>query len=372
MIDLLAQLVEINSVNPTLSDGPGEENLAVFVREYLNDLDLQSEIQTIQPSRANVVATISGRNSGRSLLLNAHLDTVGVEGMENPFQLKRDGDRLYGRGAYDMKGSVMIMLLLAKYFNSEKPPIDLHFTFVADEEDKSIGMEHIAERWQPTLPSMPLAGIFLEPTELDIGICHKGFSWFEIEVTGKAAHGSRPEQGIDAILPLGVALQELRKIDSELSSKNPHPLLGHASLHAGRIEGGGELSVIPHQSRLQWERRILPGEADSLLQAEFDRIREVVNNFPGNHKVTGKTLFSREPMEVSESADIVQRLKQFSPSSAIIGCSFWADSALGASTGIPSVLFGPVGHGAHAVDEWVSLQSLVQVYDILKQVIRSY
>ena len=205
IVDLLSQLVGINSINPTLSNGPGEETITKFVAGFLGDLDLDPEIQTVEPGRTNVVAIIPGNGFAKPLLLNAHLDTVGVEGMDNPFSLKQDGNKLYGRGAYDMKGSDTIMLLLAKHFSQNTPPMDLHFTFVADEEDKSIGMEYIVENWLPKLPQLPAAGIFLEPTELDIGICHKGFSWFEVEIFGKAAHGSRPEQGIDAILPLSAA-----------------------------------------------------------------------------------------------------------------------------------------------------------------------
>lgn len=372
IVDLLSQLVGINSINPTLSNGPGEETITKFVAGFLGDLDLDPEIQTVQPGRTNVVAIIPGNGFAKPLLLNAHLDTVGVEGMDNPFSLKQDGNKLYGRGAYDMKGSDTIMLLLAKYFSQNTPPMDLLFTFVADEEDKSMGMEYIVEKWLPKLPQLPAAGIFLEPTELDIGICHKGFSWFEVEVFGKAAHGSRPEQGIDAILPLSAALDELRAIESELSKKEKHLLLGNPGLHAGLIEGGGELSVLPHQARLVWERRTLPGETEQSVVAELDRVLNAVKNYPGDHTVNGNPLFSRPPHATPRTSAIVQKLQQFSPNSEIIGCSFWADSALGGAAGFPSVLFGPVGHGAHAIDEWVSLQSLAELYKILKQMIETY
>ena len=125
IVDLLSQLVGINSINPTLSNGPGEETIAKFVAGFLGDLDLDPEIQTVEPGRTNVVAIIPGNGFAKPLLLNAHLDTVGVEGMDNPFSLKQDGDKLFGRGAYDMKGSDTIMLLLAKYFSQNTPPMDL-------------------------------------------------------------------------------------------------------------------------------------------------------------------------------------------------------------------------------------------------------
>ena len=371
IVSVLSKLVEINSVNPTLSNGPGEREIAEFIARYLENLGLDAEIQTIAPQRANVVAIISGTNQRQGLLLNGHLDTVGVEGMSNPFNLGKDGDRLYGRGAYDMKGSLAIMLLIAETLSKQPPPVDILLTFTADEEDKSLGMEYIVQKWLPTLLRQPSGALFLEPTELEIGICHKGFTWYEIDVIGKAAHGSRPSEGIDAILPLQAALAELKEIEMELSHRRNDPLLGSATLHASLVAGGSELSMIPSKSKLQWERRTLPEESPEGLKNELKRVMAAVENFQGNHQVNGRESFVRHPYRVPEDAEIVKKLKAASPRSQFTGLSFWADSALSGLAGIPSVLFGPVGHGAHAVDEWVSLKSLVRVYEVLMQVIRT-
>jgi len=371
IVSVLSKLVEINSVNPTLSNGPGEREIAEFIARYLENLGLDAEIQTIAPQRANVVAIISGTNQRQGLLLNGHLDTVGVEGMSNPFNLSQDGDRLCGRGAYDMKGSLAIMLLIAETLSKQPPPVDILLTFTADEEDKSLGMEYIVQKWLPTLLRQPSGALFLEPTELEIGICHKGFTWYEIDVIGKAAHGSRPSEGIDAILPLQAALAELKEIEMELSHRRNDPLLGSATLHASLVAGGSELSMIPSKSKLQWERRTLPEESPEGLKNELKRVMAAVENFQGNHQVNGRESFVRHPYRVPEDAEIVKKLKAASPRSQFTGLSFWADSALSGLAGIPSVLFGPVGHGAHAVDEWVSLKSLVRVYEVLMQVIRT-
>ncbi len=368
-IEVLGNLVQINSINPTLAAGPGEEEIANFVVNYLEKLGLQAELQLVAARRYNVAAVIQGQIHENSLLLNAHLDTVGVEEMEAPFTLKREGNKLFGRGAYDMKGSVAIMLFLAEHFAQNKPPNDLLLTFVADEEDKSIGMEYITDKWLPGLTAPPVAGIFLEPTELQIGVRHKGFVWFEVEVQGKAAHGSRPEEGIDAILPLHAALEELGKIQSELSAEEGDPLLGRGSLHTGVIEGGSALSVIPASAKLNWERRTLPSESKRQISSELDRVIQAVKNVSGEHKVSGRELFNRPAHAVSTEADIAKKLQSAAPDSKIVGCSFWADSAIGGLAGFPSVLFGPVGHGAHAVDEWVSLASLVRVYEVVKRVV---
>ena len=371
LISLLSRLVEINSVNSTLSGGPGEEQLAKFVLHHLQALNLKAEIQTITPGRSNVIARIPGTDQKNALLLNSHLDTVGVEGMAAPFMLRQDNDRLCGRGAYDMKGSVAVMLLLADFFMRHRPPLDVFLTFVADEEDKSLGMEWLVDRWLPSASPRPFGAIFLEPTEEEIGVKHKGFNWYELEINGKAAHGSRPEEGIDAILPLRAALEELDGIQQDLRAREPDPLLGYASLHGSIIEGGTELSVIASQSRLQWERRTLPGESQEDLSHEMERVLQAVKNHPGRHKAAVREIFVRRPHSVADDALILERLQKASPRSATVGLSFWADSALAAQAGIPSVLFGPVGHGAHATDEWVSLKSLVNVYEVLKNLIAS-
>ena len=372
LITLLSELVQINSINRTLSGGPGERQLAEFIARRLNNLKLDAEIQTAGPDQRNVTAIIAGQDRQRSLLLNAHLDTVGVDGMDQPFSLKREGDRLYGRGTYDMKGSIAIMLLLADYFSQQRPPLDILLTFVSDEEDKSTGMEYLVDKWLPQVSPAPVGGIFLEPTEEDIGVCHRGFTWYELTVTGKAAHGSRPEEGIDAISPLRSALEELSKIQAELLRRHPDPLLGHASIHSSIIKGGSELSMIPSRSCLQWERRTLPDESLRDIGGELDRILQAVNNHPGDHTVTGREFFVRPPYRIAEDAQILKRLQLVTPQSQRVGLSFWADSALAGAMGIPSILFGPIGHGAHAIDEWVSLKSLKRVYEILKKMILAF
>jgi acetylornithine deacetylase len=369
LVSLLGELVAINSVNPTLSGGPGEGEIARSILDRLSRLGLEAELLSVATARANVVALVRGKGRSRPVLLNGHIDTVGVEGMERPFSLRREGDRLHGRGAYDMKGGVAVMLALGEFFARHRPPGDLWLTFSADEEDRSLGTEQLVRDWLPGVARPPAAGIFLEPTEGDIGVAHKGFTWFEIEIVGKAAHGSRPEQGIDAILPLRGALTELDLIRSELSARTPDPLLGRPSLHGGVIRGGTEPSVVPAHATLCWERRTLPEEPPGEVTGELARVAEAVAALPGGHRVRQREVFVRPPYRTPADAEIVSRLRKASPGSRLTGLSFWADSALLGLAGVPSVLFGPAGHGAHAVNEWVSLKSMVSVYETLKTII---
>ena len=285
IVAILRELIAVNSINATLSGGPGEQEIAAWIQAHLVRLGFEASVQTVAADCANVVARVPGRTAGAPTLLNGHIDTVAAEGMPAAFALREDGDRLYGRGVYDMKGGVAVMLRLAEHWIRTPPARDVWLTFSGDEEDRSRGTESLVSAWLPTLPQAPGAAIVLEPTEEALGVAHKGFTWFEVEVLGRAAHGSRPEQGVDAILPLRAALAELDGIDSGLRSRPPDALLGTASLHGGRIEGGTELSVIPARARLQWERRTLPEEAAADVDRELDRVAAAVTALPGGHTV---------------------------------------------------------------------------------------
>jgi acetylornithine deacetylase len=369
IVSILRELIAINSINVTLSGGPGEKEIAEFIKNRLSRLGFEAQVQKISNERANVVALVRGTSPGPPVLLNGHIDTVGVEGMPSPFTLRQESDRLYGRGTYDMKGSVAVMLALAGFWAQHPPERNVWLTFSCDEEDRSLGTEFLVNQWLPALPALPGGAIFLEPTEEDIGVAHKGFTWFEVEVLGKAAHGSRPEQGVDAILPLRAALGELERIRSELRSRPPDALLGHASLHGGTIQGGTELSVVPAHARLQWERRTLPDEKPEMVDAELARVAQAVEQLPGTHEVKSRKIFMRPPYRTPNEADILRRVQEASSGSSLVGLSFWADSALMGLAKIPSVLYGPIGHGAHAIDEWVSCRSLVNVFEVLKKVV---
>ena len=270
-----------------------------------------------------------------------------------------------------MLAGCAIQMCLADFFAVNENPISLVFTFVCDEEDKSIGMDHLVSHFLPTLPTRPFLGIFMEPTEDQIGICHKGYAWYQLKISGVAAHGSRPEEGVNAIFPLQYALSKLDEINTRLSTEEAHPLLGHATLHPGIIQGGSAYSVIAADAILTWERRTLPGENPKKIQEEVEQVVAAVSDAPGNHKVSVTQLFNRPPIQTREDEHI-KRFSNIVKDKSYKGMSYWADSALAAKADIPSILFGPSGHGAHAVDEWVSKSSMIYCYESLKNLILSY
>jgi acetylornithine deacetylase len=297
-------------------------------------------------------------------MLNAHTDTVGAGGLARPLEPLTEGNRLYGRGAYDMKGSLAAILVVAAEAQRRRWRGDLIVTAVVDEEFASVGTQGIVEGWRAD------AAIVTEPTGLDVCVAHKGFAWLEVETRGVAAHGSRPDLGVDAIAKMGPVLVGLEALDRELRDGVRHPLLGPASIHASLIGGGQELSTYPEHCRPSIERRTIPGETPATVEAQVRAILTGAAEADQSFEATMRTTLVREPFEVAEDAAIVEIVRRRAEASlgrvpAVVGASGWMDSALLAAAGIPTVVFGPGGEGAHAAVEWVDLDQVGQCVDIL-------
>ena len=356
LTELAAELVRIDSVNPDLvPGGAGEGELARFVGAWLADAGLEGEMEEVAPGRPNVVGRARGSGGGSTLLLNAHMDTVGYDGMEAPLEPLFEDGRLYGRGAYDMKGSLAAIMVAGAEAAQAGLSGDVLVAAVVDEEVYSIGAEAAARRYPAD------AAIVAEPTELRLVVAHKGFVWMEVETRGRAAHGSRPDLGEDAIVAMGRVLTDLGALAQRLLSHPSHPLLGSGSVHASLISGGVELSTYPESCVLGLERRTVPGETVELVERQ---VRELA----GRAEV--RTTFVREPFEVAQEEPIVQALLRHAGGPEVAGVPFWADSAVFAAAGIPTVVFGPGGEGAHAQVEWVDLAELERCKDVYVAVAR--
>jgi acetylornithine deacetylase len=348
--ELAAALVRIDSVNPALIAGAaGEAEIARFVAEWLERTGLEVEVLEPVAGRPSVIGVARGTGGGRTLLLNAHLDTVGIEAMAAPFDPLIEDGRLYGRGSYDMKGALAAAMLAVADAASLGLAGDVILAAVADEEVASLGTEAVLGR------VVADAAIVCEPTELQVAIAHRGFAGFEIETHGVAAHGSRPDLGVDAIARMGPVLVALDELDQRLQAGRRHPLVGAGSLHASLIEGGQEFSSYPARCLLTGERRTLPGETAAEIEADLRAAA-------GDAEV--RMLVSREPFEVDEGHDLVHTVSAAAHVSGVVGVPFWTDAALVAAAGIPSVLFGPAGEGAHAAVEWVDVSSLERCREV--------
>ena len=370
-VQLLRDLVAIDSVNPGLvpgsvGEGPAGDRVAQACRQAGMDV----ERQEVAPGRSNVVAAVEAATPGPTLLFCGHLDTVGVEGMRDPFDpVLRDG-RVHGRGSQDMKSGVAAMVGAAAALVGRLPAGRLVVAAVVDEEHLSAGAEALVTRWTAD------AVVVTEPTGLRMATTHKGFAWVEVETHGRAAHGSRPEEGRDAVMMMGRVLGALEAQGRRLQARSPRPLVGTPSLHASTIQGGREPSVYPDHCRLTIERRSVAGEPEATALREVQAVLDDLGRADPDFAASARLLVERPPHEVplgdrlvtTLQAELVRRGLEVEPT----GVSYWTDAAVLARARIPTVLFGPTGAGLHSVEEWVDVESVLTCQAVLVGLARAY
>lgn len=373
VLDLLRDLVAIDSVNPSLVPGArGEAEIARRVMQECIDAGLEVETREVAPGRPNVVGVLHGRTPGPALMFCGHLDTVGVAGMARPFEpVTRDG-RMYGRGAQDMKGGLAAMISAARLLaaGGGLPRGRLIVAAVVDEEYASIGADALVAAHRAD------AAVITEPTDMNIAVAHKGFQWVEVETRGRAAHGSRPRDGRDAIVRMGRVLARLESLDRRLQAGPPDPLLGTSSLHASLISGGRELSSYPDQCRLQLERRTLPGEAQDIAMRELQQVLDAIRREDEEFEGEVRALFGRDGYAIDARHSLPDALARAAVSAGCapqrVGMTFWSDAAILGAAGIPTVLFGPGGAGLHSTEEYVHTRDVVMCRDTLVALARDF
>ena len=439
-LKLLKELVAIDSVNSSLVAGArGERRAARHVQKFLRAHGIAATLEEAARDRPNVVATIpaAAKSRGRSkttkpaLMIAAHIDTVGAGGTPEPFTPRvRDG-KLYGRGALDIKSGVAAMCAAAASVAREHASGRLRLArpfaiaAVVDEECNSIGTEDLLRRGHTAD-----FAVVLEPTDLRLVVAHKGYAWFEIVTHGRAAHGSLPAEGRDAIRMMGRVLVALDELEARIAGRAAHPRLGQASLHASLISGGQELSSYPAECRVQIERRLLPGEtevsaerelremlaaieksaardaegaadfnatlrsslesraSDSVKKARASgaeapftsrRLMSELKLRPPNDRASNfelSTLGTRPAYEISEDSPVVQRaaaaIRRSCGECEFVGMAAWTDTALLEGAGIPGVVFGPRGRGLHGEDEYVETESVHKCAAALREMILEF
>ncbi|MFJ2030110.1 ArgE/DapE family deacylase [Streptosporangium sp. NPDC087985] len=373
-VRLLARLIAIDSVNPGLvPGGAGETAIADFCGAWLTTRGFEIHRLEKRPGRPSIVAVARGTGGGRSLMLNGHLDTVSLADYDgDPLDPRTHDGKIFGRGAFDMKSGVAAMLTAAARA-VERGPLrgDIILACVADEEHASSGTEEVLDSFTAD------AAIVTEPSHLEVTLAHKGFAWFDVVIEGRAAHGSRPELGIDAIAKAGHFLVALEAWGHHLAQAPPHALLGTGTVHASVIHGGEEASTYPARCQITIERRTVPGENAQTVQAELtgilDDLTATVPGFryhlhPGLH---------REPFEADPHSPVVRTVLRHAERALghppiIRAEPFWTDCALLDRAGIPCLLIGVDGAGAHAATEWADIASLHLLTGILTDTISDF
>ncbi|RFU33058.1 hypothetical protein B7463_g3293, partial [Scytalidium lignicola] len=372
---LTQNLVQINSAVPGTGDvrGAGETDIARYISSWLEHRDIETHWLEPTPGRPSIIGVVRGTGNGKSLMMNGHIDTVTVASYDrDPLSGHIQNGKLYGRGAADMKGGVAASLVALAHAKKNRLQGDLIFTGVADEEDLSIGTEQVLEAgWRAD------AAVVCEPTQEELVIAHKGFAWFEVVIHGIASHGSRFDLGVDAITRAGYFLVELDKYAGQLITGPKHPSLGTGSVHASIIKGGEEAASYPARCSIIIERRTVAGESPDQLKTEMENLlKTAAQNVPGlSYEL--KVTFSRSAFEIASDHPFVSlvasQIKNVTGNEAKIRSeAFWTDCALLADCGIPVVMYGAIGEGLHAKEEWVDVNSIDTVANTLIGIAREF
>jgi succinyl-diaminopimelate desuccinylase len=370
VVDLLSALVRIPSVNPRMGGGAGEGELAGFLAERLRALGVAPIVTEVQPGRPNVLGTARGKPGGKHLLFEAHLDTVSPShGHVDPFVPRVEGERLYGRGACDTKGSMAAMLVaFASALQSTEHDLTISVAFLMGEEIGHEGAQHLAASG-----FRPDAAVIGEPTGLDVIVAHKGVLRWRMTTNGKSAHSANPQFGVNAI---GMMARLIRSLEAELIptlDARRHPLLGPPTLSVGRIAGGREVNVVPDRCTIDVDWRLLPGESWNTVRAEMDSLlARIAAEVPGFDAVMEHRYQENAAVETAMGHPIAQMaieaVQRVDGRHAVRGVSYCTDATCLSAAGIPCVVLGP-GHieQAHTGTEYVEIQHVVKAAAIYRE-----
>jgi len=363
IVALASDLIRIPSVNPSIApdEAHGERAVASFACEWLAAHGIRAWLEEAASGRPNAVAEVIG-GPGPTLVLCAHLDTVGTAGMTiPPFDPRVREGRLYGRGSYDMKGAAAACMSAAAALQGPGFGGRLLLALVADEEHASLGAADFVARHRAD------GCILTEASAGALVLAHKGFVWAEFVTRGRAAHGSRWDLGVSAIGRMGRIIAALERFDREDLRSRTHPLVGPASMHCALVQGGAGLSTYAPECRMTIERRTLPGETPEQV---LEELRSVVRTAGEEAEIT--RLLDRPPLTCPAESGIARCVRDAATAvtgaaPAERGVAYWMDAALFAAAGIPTVDLGPDGAGAHEDVEWVDIASLATCARILAE-----
>lgn len=372
----LADLVAINSVNPQFPGGRGEWVIAQYVGDFFRNNSIAFEFQTVFEGRPNVIARLDGRPGGPTLVLEAHMDTASELGASRePFRPLREGNRLYGRGSCDTKGGLAAMMHALKVLRDAgvRPDASVILVAAADEEYSSRGVLKFLEGGFGAD-----AAIVAEPTGLETAVASKGVLRWRLRTRGQAAHSSRPQIGINAIVKMAkVILAMEERIPRDFQGRK-HPQVGSPTLNVGVIHGGNQVNQVPDSCTIELDRRMIPGEtADSVWQECKSLLAELQEHDPELEVEMEPPFQEKHPLETDASARIVRVLSKVSQEltghSRMVGVPYGSDASVLAMVGIPSVIFGPGSiDQAHAADEYVDLHEVSLAAEIYARTILEF
>ncbi|MPY90234.1 MAG: ArgE/DapE family deacylase [Luteitalea sp.] len=373
LLQVLGDLIGINSVNPFYPGGRPEQTIQAYVERFFRSHSIEVVRQELEPGRSNVIGILPGKIPGLRLLFEAHCDTVGVERMVAPFEPRREGNRVYGRGACDDKGGLAAMMCALASLRQRgiTPSAEIWVVSAVDEEYAFRGVARLLEGLRAD------AAIVAEPTELRMVIASKGCLRWRIAVEGRAVHSSKPHLGVSAINGMArllVALQE----DSRELENHAHALVGSPTLTVGRIDGGTQVNIVPDHCIIEIDRRLIPGEAPDAVFSYYCALVERLMEREPQLKARIEPPFVVDyPLETETDAAIVATvasvLHDFGLNGEPAGAVFGSDASKLSAGGFPSVILGPGSiDNAHTVDEFVEVDQLERCFEIYRRLMERF
>ena len=374
VIDTLASLVRINSVNPAYGDGGTEDNVVPFIQEFFATRGIETFTQEVFPGRHNVIARLPGRSTKR-IVLEAHMDTVSIKGMSiPPFDPVIKDGRLHGRGSVDDKAGLAAMMHAVASLKEDgiTPPCEVWMAAVVDEEFSFRGVVKLCEGLQAD------ASIVAEPTEMRAVIASKGVLRWRVIVRGKAAHSSKPHLGVNAITNMSRLVLALEAENARLAART-HPLLGPGTLNVGVIHGGVQVNFVPDQCAIEIDQRLLPGESAVAALARCHQvIDELARQTPGFEAfIEDPPLLVDEALDTPPEASTVQIARQVLRTLGLndepCGVPFGSDASKLSRAGIPTIVFGPGSiDQAHAANEFVPIDEVITATEFYRQFVLTF
>jgi acetylornithine deacetylase/succinyl-diaminopimelate desuccinylase-like protein len=370
---LLAELIALPSVNPAFLPAgdlrAGERRVADYLASNAASAGLPVEFQEVHalPGRSNLIVRYGPSRPRRRILLAPHLDTVGAVDMpETHFQPRTRAAKMHGRGACDTKGSVAAMFTALLRLARSTPPRETEVIFagLADEENGQEGSRALA-----ALPWKADLAIVGEPTELKVITAHKGDLWLKLTTRGQAAHGARPELGVNAVHAMAKVIDALENNYARILRRRKHPVLGSPTINVGMVRGGTQPNIVPDHCEIEIDRRTIPGEKDRTVQ------REIVRFLAGRDLNVGLASAKTKPclpLETDARLPLVRQFMELTGQRSPLGVDYFCDASILAGGGTPSVVFGPGNIAqAHTQDEWISIRSLRDATEMLTHFLRS-
>ncbi len=373
LLETLENLIRINSVNPHFAGGQPEQAVQEYIEAFFARHGIESIRQPLEPGRENVVGILPGSEPGRRIVFEAHCDTVALAGMDGAFEPQREGNRLYGRGACDVKGGLAAMLcaLASLKQRGMTPPAEVWVVSAVDEEHAYRGVLRLLEDGLTAD-----AAIVAEPTELRMIIASKGCLRWRTVLEGRAAHSSKPHLGInaiDAMARLLVALQD----DSQKLAEREHPLVGPATLTVARIQGGEQINIVPDRCAIEIDRRLIPGETPEAVLAYYESAFAKWLEGSGVKLSVEPPFVVDLPLETPPDAAVAQItgrvLDDLGLDPEPIGVAFGSDASKLAAAGIPSIILGPGSiDRAHTIDEYIEIDQLEASFEIYRHIMERF